>query len=361
MRVMGKGVLGLDVDGCEPDDLQVLTAGVRDGRAALDRLLIQVGATAHRHEQQHGKGRGAQGTMLGDGSKVRGATARRETDRAHTATNLDRVGTAVDQGRIGAAQVDAITHATKELTPKQQQQQLNTDELIDAAESLSADLFARRVRDRVEQIKGDHGLSDTKTRQARSSWKHWIDKHTGMGRVCGEFDPERYESIVSAIETQHTRLANHSGVTKTSNLAAQAAFELLTGNTRSTSEVPHINVIVDLETLQHGAHQQSVHETAGGHPLPPESITRPACDAVLQRVAIDHHRVSVDVDRKHRTATPSTNTTGPPNSAPPPDNSTSTTPTTNTGPPPNRTANHRSPARRPPNNQKPGHKPAVGA
>ena len=112
-RSLATVVSGLDVGVCEPDELQALTAGVRDGQAALDRLLIRVGAEAHRHEQQHGKGRGTQGTMLGDGTRVRGRTARRETDRAHTATNLDRVGTAVDQGRIGVAQVDAITHATE--------------------------------------------------------------------------------------------------------------------------------------------------------------------------------------------------------------------------------------------------------
>ena len=294
-------ISGLDLPSLEPAELQSLTAGVRDGQEILDRVLIRIGVIADAQDAE-GRGRGAQATMLGDGSRVRGRTARKEADRARTAADMPGVGDAVDAGRIGAAQIDAITQAAKDLSPEQQQQ-LDTEDLIDAAESLPADTFARRVRDAAERIKGDHGLADTKARQARSSWKHWIDKKTGMGRISAEFDPERHEAIAQAVEAHMTRLANQGGVPKSSHTAATAAFELLTGKTKWWRDCRFSTSWSMPKTLRHGAHPASVRETAAGHPLPPESVTRLACDAVLQRVVLDKRGIPVDVGRKYRTAT----------------------------------------------------------
>ncbi len=294
-------VARVDVFRCDPNELQALTAGVREGQEALDRLLIRVGVAADRQEQD-GVGRGAQATMLGYGSRVRGQAARREAARSETAAAMPNVGEAVEQGRIGAAQIDAISAAMKDLDPEQKAQ-LDTDDLIEAGETLPADSFARRVRDEVERVKGDHGLADTKARQARSSWKHWTDRKTGMGRISAEFDPERFEAIMNAVEAHTARLANEGGVSKDSNLTARAAHELLTGKAARAGGLPHINVIVDHDTMRNGAGPMSLRETAAGHSLPPESIARLACDAVLQRVVVDKHRIPIDVGRKHRTAT----------------------------------------------------------
>lgn len=274
-------VARVDVFACRPDELQALTEGVREGQEAFDRLLIRVGVAADRQEQT-GVGRGAQATMLGDGSRVRGRTARREATRSETAATMPNIGEAVEQGRIGAAQVDAIAAAVRDLD-SEQKAQLDTEDLIQAGETLPADSFARRIRDEVERIKGDHGLADTKARQARSSWKHWTDRKTGMGRISAEFDPERFEAIMNAVEAYTARLANEGGVSKNSNLTARAAHELLTGKASRAGGLPHINVIVDHDTIQNGAGLASLRETAAGHPLPPESVARLACDAVLQR------------------------------------------------------------------------------
>jgi hypothetical protein len=230
--------------------------------------------------------------------------ARREADRSKTAALLSKVGDAVDRGEIGGAQVDAISNAAKGLTAEQQQE-LNTDELIAAARRDPADVFAAKVRREAERIKGDHGLADTKRKQAASMWRHWFDERTGMGKIHAEFDPERYESIVNAVEAHLTRLANEGGANKTPSLAATAAHELLTGASGQGGGRPHINVVVDWKTFTNGAHPTSVRETFAGHRLPPDTISRLACDATIQRIVVDKQSVPINVGRRHRTATDS--------------------------------------------------------
>ncbi len=263
-------------------------------------MMIAAAADAQAAE---GLGRGAHGTLLGDGHAVRGRAARREADRARLLGDLPLVAAAVTAGRIGAGQVDAIVLAVKGLTGDDLAM-LDCQALVDAAVSMPVDTFARRVRLMVEAIKGDDGLGDSNDRRAQSTWKHWFDEATGLGHVHGEFDPERYEAILGSVEAELTRLANQGEVTKSQSLAADAAYNLLTGvSGASGSGRPHVSVVVDWETFNNGSHGRSVRETAGGHRLAPESISRLACDAVLQRIVLDPLGVPVNVGRRYRTAT----------------------------------------------------------
>ncbi len=301
-RSLDGAVNALDLTACEPDELVELVAGVRDGQMACDRLLVLVAAAADQHARQS-KGRGAVGTLLGDGRKVRGRTAHREAERARTVSKLGGLAAAVESGRMGAAHIDAISAAIKGLSDDELML-LDTASLIDAAGSLPVDVFAKQVRREAERIRGDSGLGDAKQRRARSSWKHWFDERTGMGHVHGEFDPERYEAIIGSVEAELTRLANKGGVSKGSRLAADAAYGLLTGRPQTKqSGRPHISVVVDWETFSRGDHDGSIRETGDGHLLPPESVARLACDAILQRVVLDSRGLPVDVGRRHRTAT----------------------------------------------------------
>ncbi len=302
-RALRPLVLRVDLARREADELSELTSAVRSAQQAVELMLVEIGMAADA-QAQRSQGRGAHATLLGDGSVVRGRTARCEVDRSRLAAEFDKVARALRNGRIGAAQVDAITRAASRLE-SEERQRLNTDAIVAAAASQPVDVFARTVHREVDRLHGDHGLGETKTNQARSRWKHWFDDRTGMGHVHGEFDAERYEAIIGSVEAELTRLANHGGVNKNANVAAEAAFRLLTGSPSGRPSVgrPHLNVVIDWETFAHGPHKQTLSETDGGRRLPPESVARLACDAVVQRVVLDNRGLPINVGRKHRTAT----------------------------------------------------------
>lgn len=70
-------------------------------------------------------------------------------------------------------------------------------------------------------------------------------------------------------------------------------------------KVPEVIVLIDLDTLLHGLHDQTVGETADGHPLPVASLRRMCCDAVVKpRCACRRGRGAVEArsDRFNRTA-----------------------------------------------------------
>ncbi len=283
-------------------EMQRLMTAVRSVQRAADSLAIRLGIAADGHAERDG-GRGSHGLFLGDGQAVSGATARREAARSWVCSTLDHVGSAVRSGRLGAAQVDLFARAARKLDCDQRHE-LNDADLIEAAAREPVDVFARTIQRFVDLLRCDHGNTDNESQRRASMWRSWIDADTGMGHVHGEFDPERFEAIRNAVQAQAARLAAKGGVQRTANLAAAAAYELLTGSAAGRSgALPSIGVIVDWKTFTSGAHRYSVCETFDGQPLSPGSISRLACNAVIQRIVVDERGVPLNVGRRYRTAT----------------------------------------------------------
>jgi hypothetical protein len=63
-----------------------------------------------------------------------------------------------------------------------------------------------------------------------------------------------------------------------------AAFTTAGTGQRRPAEV---TVLIDADTLMHGSHEQTVCETFDGQPIPPESVRRIACDAVIIPIVVD--------------------------------------------------------------------------
>lgn len=283
-------------------DLQQLLDATRIAQQSLDGFVTRLGLAATAVE---GSGQPPQEFLRGRARSIRSGTARRDAERVATAQHLSAFTDAAAGGHIGGDQLDSLARAAKRLDAEQREA-LNTPALVTAAQNLPADEFDVHVRQAAERAKADHGLSEALAARKNSSFKHWFDSRAHMGRFSGQLDPERYELLHTAIDAAVSDLARNAEepTYKDHNLAAEALVTLVTGSGRpSGSGRPEVTVIVDEQTLRFGPHHQSIRQTGNGHSVPPETVDRLMCDAVLRRVVLDQRGVPINVGRRYRTAT----------------------------------------------------------
>ena len=297
-------VAQLSVAGYDEAELAGLLSEARSLQRRVDGLLTRIARRAD-ELAAGGLGAPAEDTMRSQGA-VGARQARREAARARAAEAMPGLGDALSQGETSAEHADVLASLTADLTPEQIAR-MDLESLLDQASRVPVETFRRRVKRTVDALTADHGRADAVARYRASEFRHWFDHDTGMGCFAGSLDPERYEALISAIDHHSTALASISDepLVKDRNLAAAALVELATaaGPLDARSRLPHITVVVDHDTIVHGANADSVRQTANGHDLSPESVARLCCDAVIRKVLLDEQSVPLEVGRTARTAT----------------------------------------------------------
>lgn len=302
-------VPGFDITSCGEASLVGLLGDVRQAQRCLDGLVMRIGVRANELAKE-GRSALAEETIKGsDNNSVGSRQARREAKRAKTAEDVNGLGDAVANGETSGDHADSIGRHTSKLS-EEQRVSFNFDGLVAKAKTMTADEFDRLVKRRVDDAMCDHGLADANEKRAASEFRHWFDPKTGMGRIAGILDPERYEALTNAVEQHVNKLAaasnnNSEPLTKGHNLAAEALVQLVTatGERDARGRLPSITIIVDHDTIVHGAHTNSVRQTENGHDIAPETIARLCCDAIVRRVTLDQQGVPINVGRRYRTAT----------------------------------------------------------
>ncbi len=309
LLAMPAALQGVELQSCESDQrvrqLQTLVDAARVAQSALTGLITRVGLIGRANEPAS-----AQQLLQGRARSVRASTARRDAERVEAAASLSHFTEGATQGHIGGDQLDSLARASKRLSDDERQH-LNTAELAKAAVDLPADEFDRRVKAAADRARRDHGLADAVAARKHSEFRHWFDPMTGMGKLSGQLDPERYEIVHTALDRMVTSLAAKANepTRQSEHLAAQALVELVAGSCgpagsgRAGRTSAAITVVVDEQTLRSGPHDNSIHQTVNGHSVPPETVDRLSCDAVLRRVVLDDRGVPINVGRRYRTAT----------------------------------------------------------
>jgi hypothetical protein len=105
-------------------------------------------------------------------------------------------------------------------------------------------------------------------------------------------------AALTAVEERAAHTPSHDEV------MVQAFVELVTGARSLDRRIPEISVLIDYATLLHGLHERSCSETAGGDPLPPETIRRLCCDGGIIPIVLGGHGDVLDQGRRRRLASP---------------------------------------------------------
>lgn len=300
LELLATEVARCPVEGLSSQDVVGLLATVRGVQRALDGLVVRLGLRADALAEG-GTGAGAR-EVLGRG--VRAATARAEAARVKTADQWPRVGHALAEGLMSGDHADCLARRLGPLT-SEQQRRVNVDTLVDQAYRLPADTFDTVVKGAADRARQDDGIAEAQAQRAASEFRHGLDANSGMAWFRGRLDPERYESLVAALEAHMNTVASQEPgpVSKNANLAARALHELVTRAQVGGRPAPSAGFVIDQRTLSAGAHHGTVCESVDGRPLAVASVGRMLCDSVLRRVVLDERGVPIDVGRRYRTAT----------------------------------------------------------
>lgn len=219
------------------------------------------------------------------------------------------------RAEVNPENVDAIRRAEKSLKTEAERAAfaVRKPEIATLALELAPPQFARRLKQIVSSIIAECGTT-LKERQRRASKLSWWTKADGMVGFAGELDPERGHKFINAVdremktEARQAKSAEGLLLPLDANLAASALDRLCerANNPEARVARPMVGLIVDLETVLTGVHEDSVSFSTQGPGEWVDDATRRRllCDCDLQRIITDEDGEPINVGRRYRTATP---------------------------------------------------------
>lgn len=116
--------------------------------------------------------------------------------RADTATAIPALGNAFDAGDVSGEHIDTVTKALK-AAPHEVRDAL-ADIVSDIVSDIVAEVstpamtpedLAQRLADETKRLEADDGVARLERQRRATRLRTWTDKHDGMFRVSGSFDP----------------------------------------------------------------------------------------------------------------------------------------------------------------------------
>jgi len=241
--------------------------------------------------------------------------AKRAVARVNTLSMVPQLESALNNGVVSIAHVDAVTQAFAHLSDIEKQQlAARGDWMNKVASHTTPDNFARAVRHAVQEVQSESGVSQLEQQRRRTYLRHWVDRDSGMVCIRGEFDPESGLTIVGRLQSSVDRIINAGNnssdprtldrlralglVALVTNVAADNVTALQPSYARA-----EVSVVVDLRTLQSGRHSRTFLHTGTDVALPIETVRRIACEAKVIPVVLGTNGVVLDVGRSSRLAT----------------------------------------------------------
>ena len=230
--------------------------------------------------------------------------------RAVTTSEMPSLGDALEQGAIGSDHVDVVAQTMSRMDPVDRSKLANDERWIaEMAASSTPEQLAKKLQSRARQLAHDDGLKVLERQRRAAFLRSWTDKDTGMVCLYGQFDPESGAALIGRLRNAtealfHDRVPDTCPLDERKNdhLRALALLHLSEGK-GTTAGRPDLTVVIDLQTLLDGVHEQSRIEVEGGVTLPVETIRRMACFANIIPAVLGANGVLLDLGRSQRLAT----------------------------------------------------------
>ena len=214
---------------------------------------------------------------------------------------------ALSSGAVSAGHVDAVARVAGQVEPAVRDALIESvDTLVETASSASVDWFERHVRDLARRLSDDDGLQQRERIRRQRFLRRWTDRHTGLCHTHVALDPEADARLSASLDAAIAaeRAMPEGDVSRTFDQLRADAFVTLATAPRAGGRRPgEVSMLIDYATLADGLHPHSVCETSDGHPVPPETIRRLACDATIIPTVLGTDGAVLDQGRGRRVAT----------------------------------------------------------
>jgi len=297
-------VIDADLSAVDRDRLAALVRLTSESRACIDAFEMRLAARAD-ELAAFGACESAASLFAREGRRSTGR-AESAARRATVCAQLPALERALAEGRITSEHVDAVADVARTLNESGRAELREVDEtLAKSAAASSVDVFTKECRQLGRILSRDEGVSRHARLRQQRQVRRWIDRHTGMDNTLISLDPEADSKMWTAINDAvgKARSEKQDPDLTWDQLQADTVVDLITGARATEQRSPEVSVLIDIETLRNGLHDDTVSETSDGVPLPPDVIRRMACDADILPIVLGGDSEVLDVGREKRLAT----------------------------------------------------------
>lgn len=290
-----------DLGSLSPEDLEDEVAELARTADIIQALLLALTAEIDRRETYRTNGYTSTTAFLKHACDMAGSTAREKVFVARALGSMPTVARRFAAGELSYSKVRMLARAAHA-----HPLEFERDEelLADVATGSSVAKY-RKVLDHWRQaLDGPDGAFDARA----ASYLHVSSTFEGSVRIDGLLDAEWGETVLSALDgLMRPSDARAAGCEdrparwrRASALVEVCRSFLDRGAPVVGGERPHINVLLDLDTLEGRAGRVCEADHVGA--IPPETARRLACDAGVARIITDGASQPLDVGRRMRTA-----------------------------------------------------------
>ncbi len=238
---------------------------------------------------------------------ISAAEAKAKDRRSKALEEAPSFSDALAEGAVSSAHTDALANATSRLDDATKDLFLEHEAaLLDQATHSTPEEFARHCRQLKDRISRDQGIERSERQKRDTSLRKSICPRTGMYRINAELDPELGHQVFSSLEAEIAAMITANTELREidrNHLAAHALGHLVSGGHQAIRPTQvEMTIIVDLETLTDGLHEESVCEFGDGTPIPVGMARRLACNASILPVVLNGDGIPLDIGRTQRLA-----------------------------------------------------------
>ena len=232
--------------GLSGPELRALAAVLGRIKNKADSVLCEVAAAV----SQNGAGEAAATEVLQDSVRMSGREARRVARVAEQLASMPNTAERLASGDITMDHATSLANAAEQCGADAVD---GDDALLERAGEASSDVFAREARGFAALKSPDRGEARLeRQRQARMA-STFVDRDTGMGRVCADFDPVSFNLVEQAVDNRTDALWRADGgrdgkpdqVRTSTQRRADAIFELITGRNADTRQPAGVLLAAD--------------------------------------------------------------------------------------------------------------------